>query len=70
VENDKMLENIIELQREGLSIAEACAIAGNGRTKIYQAISDGSLKARKCGKRTLVLRQDLREFLAALPGAT
>jgi len=57
------------LQREGLSISEACAVAGIGRTKIYQAISDGNLKARKLGKRTLVLRQDLRDFLAALPDA-
>jgi excisionase family DNA binding protein len=64
-----MSETHSNLQREGLSILEACAVAGIGRTKIYQAISDGDLKARKCGKRTLVLRQDLREFLAALPKA-
>jgi excisionase family DNA binding protein len=57
------------IQREGLSISEACAVAGIGRTKIYQAIAAGSLKARKCGKRTLVLREDLRDFLASLPGA-
>jgi excisionase family DNA binding protein len=55
-------------QREGLSISEACAFAGIGRTKIYQAISEGSLKARKCGKRTLILRDELRQFLASLPG--
>ncbi|WP_409364851.1 helix-turn-helix domain-containing protein [Bradyrhizobium sp. JYMT SZCCT0428] len=40
-------------------------MAGIGRTKLYQAITEGSLKARKCGKRTLVLREDLRGFLAA-----
>lgn len=57
------------IQREGLSISEACAVAGIGRTKIYQAISNGNLKARKCGKRTLVLRDDLRDFLASLPAA-
>lgn len=57
------------IEREGLSISEACAMAGIGRTKIYQAIATGSLKARKCGKRTLVLRDELREFLASLPGA-
>jgi excisionase family DNA binding protein len=64
-----MNEPKYELQREGLSIAEACAVAGIGRTKIYQAITDGSLKARKCGKRTLILRDELRNFLASLPGA-
>jgi len=54
-------------QREGLSISEACDIAGIGRTKIYEAISEGRLKARKLGKRTLVLRTDLQAFLADLP---
>ena len=57
------------IQREGLSIAEACALAGVGRTKIYEAITDGSLKARKLGRRTLILRDELRNFLASLPHA-
>ncbi len=62
-----MHPEVSELQREALSVSEACAVAGVGRTKIYQAINDGKLKARKCGKRTLILRGDLREFLASLP---
>lgn len=53
--------------REGLSIQEACELAGIGRTKIYEAISQGDLKARKLGKRTLILRSDLHEFLHSLP---
>ncbi len=53
--------------REGLSILEASSLAGIGRTKIYQAIRDGSLPARKCGRRTIVLRTDVFRFLAALP---
>lgn len=65
----QMNEANLSIRREGLSISEACAMAGIGRTKIYQAIADGNLKARKCGKRTLVLRDDLRDFLASLPGA-
>ena len=55
------------IQREGLSVAEACVVAGIGRTKIYEAISDGSLKARKFGKRTIILRSDLQSFLSGLP---
>jgi excisionase family DNA binding protein len=65
----RMNDNALKLQREGLSISEACAVAGIGRTKIYQAITDGNLKARKCGKRTLILRDELRDFLASLPNA-
>jgi excisionase family DNA binding protein len=56
-----------DLQREGLSILEACTVAGIGRTKIYEAISEGRLKARKFGKRTIVLRADLQTFLSGLP---
>jgi excisionase family DNA binding protein len=56
-----------DLQREGLSILEASAVAGIGRTKIYEAISEGRLKARKFGKRTIVLRADLQTFLSGLP---
>jgi excisionase family DNA binding protein len=56
-----------DFQCEGLSVLEACRVAGIGRTKIYEAISAGRLKARKFGKRTLILRTDLREFLANLP---
>jgi excisionase family DNA binding protein len=64
-----MFETREAIPREGLSIAEACAVAGVGRTKLYAAISDGHLRARKFGKRTLILRDDLREFLASLPSA-
>jgi excisionase family DNA binding protein len=63
------MNNGTTIQREGLSIAEACAAAGIGRTKLYEAIADGRLKARKLGKRTLILRDDLFQFLAALPPA-
>jgi excisionase family DNA binding protein len=52
---------------EGLSISEACKVAGIGQTRLYAAIAEGRLKARKFGKRTLILRGDLLAFLAALP---
>jgi excisionase family DNA binding protein len=58
-----------EPQREGLSIREACIVAGIGRTRLYAAIAEGVLTARKHGRRTLVLRSDLNRFLEALPNA-
>ena len=61
------MDKIDRAQREGLSIIEACDIAGIGRTALYQAISQAQLRARKVGKRTLVLRTDLQEFFSALP---
>src|SRR5262245_48682322 len=48
-----MSERVRELQREGLSVSEACEIAGLGRTKLCEAIGAGRLKARKYGKRPL-----------------
>ena len=50
-----------------MAVVSASRIAGIGRTKLYEAIAAGSLKARKYGKRTIVLRSDLQAFLAALP---
>lgn len=55
------------LQAEGLTLADASAVSGIGRTKLYEAIAQGRLKARKWGSRTIVLRTDLLHFLASLP---
>lgn len=60
-----MRDSVIE--KQGLSVAEASHVAGIGRTKLYEAIGAGQLAVRKFGKRTIVLREDLLRFLAALP---
>lgn len=62
-----MNDSIQEFQREGLSIPEASRICGLGRTKLYEAMRTGELVARKFGKRRIILRDDLRQFLASLP---
>jgi excisionase family DNA binding protein len=49
------------------SIPEVCRITGFGRTTIYAALRSGDLKARRYGRRTLVLEQDLLRFLNELP---
>ena len=56
-----------EFQREALSISEVRTAVGVGRTKIYEAIANRDLKARKIGNRTLILKDDLRQFLESLP---
>jgi excisionase family DNA binding protein len=55
------------IQREAFSVAETCAVTGIGRTKLYEAIGTGALVARRFGKKRLILREDLRRFLAKLP---
>jgi excisionase family DNA binding protein len=49
-----------------LSIEDAAKSIGCGRVKVYQAINSGALKARKFGKRTIILQSDLEDFLASL----
>lgn len=49
------------------TIAEACAAARVGRTVLYELIRDGQLPARKCGRRTVVLADDLRRWIEGLP---
>jgi excisionase family DNA binding protein len=49
-----------------LSIEEARDATGIGRTKIYQAINSGALKAHKYGKRTIILKDYLDAFLAGI----
>ena len=52
--------------RLAYNVEEAAAIIGIGRTRLYQAIKSGALKARKYGKRTIILHSDLLDFLTNL----
>lgn len=47
-----------------LSIAEASAACGIGRTTMYAAIKSGQLHVCKIGRRTLLTEEALREWLA------
>jgi len=49
------------------SVDEAAMRTGLGRDKIYAAIRDGNLEARKAGRRTLVTADALRRYLDSLP---
>lgn len=53
--------------RLAFTIAEACAAASAGRTAIYEAIKSGSLQARKRGRKTLILRDDLKRWVESHP---
>jgi excisionase family DNA binding protein len=42
-------------------------VAGVGKTTIFDAIKKGDLRARKLGKKTLILAGDLNAWLESLP---
>jgi hypothetical protein len=55
------------MERIALTIFESCQVAGVSRTSLYAAIGRGELIARKRGRRTLVLVDDLKNWVNRLP---
>ena len=56
-----------KLEKMAFSVEEAAMRAGVGRDKIYDAIRNKGLEARKWGRRTLITADALHSFLARLP---
>jgi len=53
-----------------LTIPEAVAMTKMSRTAIYNALKDGTLSARKSGRRTLIPAGELQRYIDALPAYT
>jgi excisionase family DNA binding protein len=56
-------------ERLSVSPEEASALTGIGLTSIREAVSTGLLKAKKHGRRTIILPDDLKTWLRTLPDA-
>nr|WP_291375732.1 helix-turn-helix domain-containing protein [Devosia sp.] len=54
-------------QKMGYSPDEAAMLAGMCRSNIFKAMKSGSLPARKLGRRTIILHDDLQNFMESLP---
>ena len=50
-----------------ISIEEFCRRYSLGRTKVYEEIKLGRLRARKVGRRTIVTQDDAETWLRHLP---
>ena len=69
IEKELEKERAKLFEKEGFSIPEACLIIGAGRSSVYEALNAGELTARKMGRRTIILKQELLRFLSELPAA-
>jgi len=49
-----------------LSVEEAASLLRLGRTRVYQLVMGGKIQSVKVGRRRLVVRQGLEEFVAQL----
>ena len=56
-------------ERLSLSPEEGSALTGIGLTSIRAAVSSGDLKAKKHGRRIIILPEDIKAWLKALPDA-
>ena len=55
-------------QKLAYSIPEFLAVVPIGRTKLYEELKAGRLRAVKVGKRTLILITEAERWLATLAG--
>lgn len=60
--------NNVNVQQAPLavSVEEAARLAGIGRTSLYAAISSGELPSIRHGRRRLILRTAIEEWLSSL----
>jgi excisionase family DNA binding protein len=61
-ENQTPIE--VGLPKVGYSMKEACGITGLGKSTLWEAVGDGTLKCFKVGRRTLFSLKHLEDFMA------
>lgn len=54
----------------GYSVKSAAAAVPCSRAEIYRLLQAGKLEARKSGRRTIIMAESLKQFIANLPVAT
>ena len=52
-----------------VSVAQASVLTGLSRSRIYELLGSGQLRAVKNGARTVILFDSLRKFVIGLPAA-
>jgi predicted DNA-binding transcriptional regulator AlpA len=65
--NNLKKENKMELSKKLYQIPEVIGMLSIGRTSVYNAISAGTLTAKKFGSKTLITAESIESFLETLP---
>jgi excisionase family DNA binding protein len=60
-------EQLRRSRQRAMSIDDFCERYGVGRTTTYEEIKAERLRARKCGKRTVITEDDAEDWLLRLP---
>jgi excisionase family DNA binding protein len=59
-----MKDNVVPL---AYRIEDAPAVVGVSRTRIFEAVRKGELKAHKAGRASIIMRRDLLSWIRSLP---
>ncbi len=55
------------MDKIAVTIPDATALSGIGRSSLYKLFKEGKLTPRKAGKRTLILVSELENYVKSLP---
>jgi excisionase family DNA binding protein len=63
------MQSNTDYPRAALRVSEACASLSISRSKLYEELAAGRLKALKAGSRTLIPTKSIDDWLNSLPDA-
>jgi len=56
----------IQARKLAFTVEETMGMLSIGRTTLYARIKSGEIQARKCGRKTLILAEEIERFLDGL----
>jgi excisionase family DNA binding protein len=56
-------ETVVTIPKRGFSVSDAVIYTGRPRSALYEDIASGALNSYKVGRRRLILREDLDDYL-------
>lgn len=62
-----MSEVALPIEKLAYGVDEACAALNVGTTKLYQLLTAGKIEGRMEGRRTLITRASLQQYIDSLP---